>query len=347
VSRVGIVGGGVAGTAAAYALRDGAVSTTLFEAAPALGGRTASRERDGCRYDLGASYVKAADDRFERVIADALPAADRTTVEGRVWLFDGDGGLREGRPPEAPRVTGVDGVDALARGLADRAGATVATGTRVASLARTSGGWRLDAGGDAVDVDGLVLATPPGEAARLLGGADWDAPLRDRVASAADAVPVRPTPSVALHYPFGLERPYYALLSRDPDHPVGWLAREESKPGHVPDGESLLVVQMSPAWTAGTAPGREAAVECAAESAAALLDDDRLREPDWTDAVLWTAAQPDRGVDPSLFERALRHDLALAGDWVAGVARTYAALQTGLDAGRRLGRRLRGPDAGR
>ena len=45
-----------------------------------------------------------------------------------------------------------------------------------------------------------------------------------------------------------LDVPYYALVNTDKEHDVGWVAREECKAGHVPDGETLLVVQASPAW---------------------------------------------------------------------------------------------------
>jgi len=382
---VAVVGGGVAGTASAYALTGrrtpgveerGAVGDAegrsagnargahdpgasdegggdhsrpawsgvtvevdLFETAAALGGRIATRERDGCRYDYGANYVKAPDARFQRVIDDAL-GADRVPVDGRIRVHDGDGTVREGRDEQADRWTGYGGLDALPTGLADASGATVHTGTHVESLARREDGWLVTVDGDSHRYDAVIVATEPSSVARLLGGAGWDVPLRERVATAADGVPYRTVPSVALHYPFRIERPYYALVNVDGDHRVGWLAREECKPGHVPDGESLLIVQLSPTRALGRPPTPDAAISAAGDAAAALLDDPRLREPDWTDAVLWTAAQPERGVAPDLFERALRHDLGLAGDWVAGTGRTFAALQTGLDAGRRVRQRL-------
>jgi predicted NAD/FAD-dependent oxidoreductase len=184
---VAVVGGGVAGTASAYALtgrrtpaggeraavRDadrgraagnprsdhgsgapdgggtgdsrspwtgGTVEVDLFETAASLGGRIATRERDGCRYDYGANYVKAPDARFQRVIDDAL-GADRVRVDGRIRVHDGDGTVREGRDEQADRWTGYRGLDALPTGLADASDATVHTGARVESLARRADGW--------------------------------------------------------------------------------------------------------------------------------------------------------------------------------------------------------------
>jgi hypothetical protein len=341
-AAVAVVGGGVAGAGAAAALADRGATVRLYEAAAGLGGRTASRVRDGCRYDYGANYVKAPDDRFDRVLERAL-GDDRVAVRGEIGVLAGDGTVRDGREDQPTRWTGRTGLDDLPAGLAASTGVSVTTGTRVASLSRRADGWRVVTADGAVDaVDGVVVAVPAGEAARLFGAADWDCPLQATLAEAADGVPHRAVPSVALHYPFRVEWPYYAVVNLDRDHRLGWLAREECKPGHVPDGESLLVAQANPAWTAGWAPDLdpEAAVDAMTESVAAVLDDDRLRSPDWTDATLWTAAQPERGVNPALFERTLRHDLAVAGDWVAGTGRTYAALQTGLDAGRRLLRAL-------
>jgi hypothetical protein len=341
-AAVAVVGGGVAGAGAAAALADRGATVRLYEASAGLGGRTASRVRDGCRYDYGANYVKAPDERFERVLERAL-GDDRVAIRGEIGVLEGDGTVRDGREEQPTRWTGRTGLDDLPAGLAASTGVAVTTGTRVESLSRRDDGWQLTTENGVRDrVDGVVLAVPAGEAARVIGGADWDSPLQATLAEAADAVPHRTVPSVALHYPVRIEWPYYAVVNLDRDHRLGWLAREECKPGHVPDGESLFIAQANPAWTVGRAPelDPETAVDAMAESVAAVVGDDRLHSPDWTDATLWTAAQPDQGVNPALFERTLRHELALAGDWVAGTGRTYAALQTGLDAGRRLGRSL-------
>src|SRR5205807_3043387 len=51
--RVAVVGGGLAGLAAALACADGGAAVTLFEAKKWLGGATASFERDGLVVDTG------------------------------------------------------------------------------------------------------------------------------------------------------------------------------------------------------------------------------------------------------------------------------------------------------
>lgn len=341
MATVGIVGGGIAGTAAAYGLRDAPVDVTLFEASDRVGGRMVTRDRDGCVYDYGANFLKGGTKRFREVVESAV-GDELQTVDGDVWLFDADGTIREGRADQAPKYTTARGIEGIAQAFARESGATVETRARVGHLARQSDGWRLSTpGGKEAIADALVVALPASETASLLADADWGQQYRDDLMVAADRVPYRPVDSVVCHYPFRLEQPYYALVSADNDHDVGWLSREECKPDHVPEGESLLIVQTNPRWTSAHPDIDSGEAErLARESAAELLGDDRLADPDWIEHERWAASVPNHGIDERLVERAHHHDLAIAGDWVAGTGRTYAALQTGLDAADRIRERV-------
>jgi len=341
--RVGVVGGGISGAAAAYGLRDRAIDVTMYEATDALGGRMVTRGRGGCTYDYGANFLKADDERIEGLLSEAI-GDDLVAVEGGVRVFDGNGTIREGRENQAPKYTTERGVRGIVTALARESGAAIETNTRVGHIDRRADGWRLSTtGGREGEVDALVLALQAGDAASLLADADWGHQLRDDLMVAAERVPHRPVDSVVCHYPFAVERPFYALVSADDEHDVGWLSREECKPGHVPEGESLLIVQLNPLWTSSNPDADAAEIEAVARHGARdLLAEERLLEPDWTDHARWTAAVPDHGIDPGLVERAVRHDLGVAGDWVAGLGRTYAALRTGLGAARRLRDRLEG-----
>lgn len=91
--------------------------------------------------------------------AAARAAAERTTVTGAAAsgaFFAGiAGGI--GRLP-------------LAVAEACRAaGARILTGTPARGITRTPGGWRITTDGEALDADGVVLATPAAPAAALLG----------------------------------------------------------------------------------------------------------------------------------------------------------------------------------
>jgi renalase len=182
---------------------------------------------------------------------------------------------------------------------------------------------------------------PAAGAAVLFEGADWDASVRGDLAEAADGIAHRTIDVVALHYPFAFEADYYGLVSIERASDVVWLGREQCKPGHVPDGETVLTLQLGTLWSAANAnaQARETAIE-SAHYVAKLVGDDRLREPDWWDHHRWGRGVPTAGPDASIRSRTLDADLVVAGDWVAGVGQAHAALASGLQAGRQLADRL-------
>ncbi|MFE9631459.1 protoporphyrinogen oxidase [Streptomyces sp. NPDC006463] len=73
-----------------------------------------------------------------------------------------------------PVFAGIDGgVGRLPLAVAEAcrsAGARIATGTPVREVLRTAEGWRVVAGSEAIEADGVIVATPAGPAARLLDG---------------------------------------------------------------------------------------------------------------------------------------------------------------------------------
>jgi len=343
-----IVGAGAAGAGAAYALRDTAVDVTILEKSRGVGGRAATRRKDGCRYDHGANYLKEPDERTAELVR-SLGDEGLVDAAGPVWPFDADGEITESERQEEHKRTWEAGITQLAKRLLAETDATVEKTTRVAELAESAGVWTV------TDTDGAehgpfdaVLLTPPAPQTADLLSATESATLDDDGAGGLDAieaavraVPYRTIRTVVLHYPFELDRPYYGLVDTSKEHDVGWVAREERKPGHVPDGESLLVAQMSPEWsTAHYDDPLSAVAPAVAETVADLVGDDRLADPDWVDDQGWRYALPDDGVDPDATAAAGEADLHVAGDWVAGEARVHAALWNGIETGERLAESL-------
>lgn len=333
---VAIVGAGAAGAGAAYALDAAGVAATVFERRNEVAGRAATRRARGCVYDYGANYIKAEDPRVNDLIREVSDGL--IDVEAPVWTFDRGGAISEGRDGDEHKWSYRDGIAELPGRLFARTDASIRLETPIETVERAGDRWRLagETGGDLGAYDALVLTPAAPQTAALLDGATWDdGPRRDLVA-AVDAVPYRTIVSVVLRYPFELDRPYYALVNTDRDHEIGWVSREECKPGHVPDG-SLLIVQMAPDWSAERCedPAREVIADAIALTAG-LLDDARLYEPAWTDYHCFRHALPDRGVDREAIDRAEAHDLYVAGDWVAGDGRVHLALKSGLEAGERI-----------
>ncbi|WP_181686400.1 FAD-dependent oxidoreductase [Halorhabdus salina] len=332
-----VIGGGIAGAGAALALPNTA-DVTVFESR-SVGGRLASRRREGCIYDVGTDHVLLADADLRDLVTDA--AGDTLVeIDRPVKQFDADGTISE-RPEEFPRFSGRDGIDSLVRSLLDISGARVEEGATVTTLDRRGGQWVVTVAGERRAFDAVVLAVPAAAAVVLFEGADWDAAVRGELARAADDIAHRTIDVVALHYPFAFEAEYYGLVSIERASDVVWMGREQCKPGHVPDGESVLTLQLGSLWSAANAnaTARETAIE-SAHYVARLVGDDRLREPDWWDHHRWGRGVPTAGLDAALHNRTLDAALAIAGDWVAGVGQAHAALASGLRAGRQLADRL-------
>jgi predicted NAD/FAD-dependent oxidoreductase len=345
VSRqVAIVGAGVAGCAVAYGLRDLDADATVFERRTEAGGRAATRSRDGCVYDVGANYLTPEGERIRELVAGPL-ADDLVAVDGDVWTVDADGAIAPGRDGNDPKLTGRRGLAVLGERLLERSDAAVRYDTDVAGLDRLGpdDGWSVRIGSPLGDdrsragpFDAVVLTPPAPATAELL----LDVSVADSLRRAARSISYRSITTVACRYDRALEWPYYALVDTSKSRDLGWVAREECKPGHVPDGDSLVIVQGSPELSERYREATDDAVaDDAADRLAALVDDPGLAEPVWTDVVHWKYALTDDGIPEGPRRDPAAAGLHVAGDWVAGEARLHAAIGSGLDVATRLAER--------
>jgi hypothetical protein len=335
--RVAVVGAGVAGCGVANALADTDHEVVVFDKARGVSGRAATRRKHGCRYDHGANYVKPGErDDFTRVL-ESYGVDGLHDIAEPVWVHDADGRIEPGRESNAHKWTYEAGITQFAKRVLDATDATVHLETRVEALSRPDDDtWSLvEADGETIDgFDAVVLTPPAPQTAELLAATDWDDPRRERVRDAAAAVDYRTIRTLVLHYDFRADYPWYALVDPDQEHPVGWLSREACKPGHVPDGESLLVAQMSPDWSvAHYDDDTESAASEAAALVADLLDDDRYCDPDWVDSQGWRYAIPETAADETDVRAAEDAGLYCAGDWLVGEGRVHLAFENGRAVG--------------
>jgi hypothetical protein len=339
--EIGIVGAGAASAAATFVLAETVpdANVTVLEKSGGVCGRAATRRHDDLTYDYGANYLKSDDERVVELVTETLDSEGLVDVTDPVYTFDVDGEVSPGRDADDHKWSYRQGLTQVAKRLFGETDATVHRRTRVETIRREGETWTcVDADGDEYGpFDALCLNPPAPQTADLLRDAAWDADVREPLTEAVADVNYRSVWTAVLHYEFELDRPYYALVNTDKAHDVGWISREECKAGHVPDGETLLVVQASPEWsTAHYDDDPEANVAALAAMTASIVGDDRLVDPDWTDHQGWRYALAEEGVLRGPVQSAEDHDLYCLGDWVAGEARMHAALANGLDVGERL-----------
>jgi hypothetical protein len=337
---VGIVGAGAAGVGAAYALRDTDSQVVLLEKSRGVSGRAATRRSHGCRYDHGANYLKDPDRRTERLL-ELLGTEGRHRIEEPVWTFDRAGRI-EPSDRQEPKWTWEAGITQFATRVLAETDARLELETRVESIVHEAGRWLVvaDDGRRLGPFGALVLTPPAPQTAGLLSNTGYQDEHLAALREAVGTVTYRSVLSVLLHYPFELDQPWYALVNTDKEHDVGWVSREECKPGHVPPGESLLVVQLSPDRSRQQfdRPLDQVADETA-DAVADLVGDDVLREPDWVDDQRWRYALPNRAAPTDVVRRAETDGLYFAGDWVVGEGRVHAAFWNGVAVGERVATR--------
>lgn len=303
---IAIIGAGMAGLAAARALKAAGLEPTLFDKSRGLGGRMATRRVDdpalgALTFDHGAQYFTAKGPAF-RAVVDDWCAAGRATA----WFNGG--------------YVGTPGMTAPARALAE--GLTVVGGCPVTGLRRAADGWTVATASGAVDTPGnggfaaVVLAVPAPQAVPLAASAGVAMP-------ALAAVRYGPCWALMLAFdaPLGLD---WNHLRRE-DGPIGWVARNASKPGRA-GGAETLVVHAGPDWS-------RQHLELTPEAAEAALD------PLWRAATGITAAP--RFVSVHRWRYALVEEtageaclwdadtkLGACGDWCLG-PRVEAAFDSG------------------
>lgn len=329
-----IIGAGVAGLSAARRLRAlrPEIDCTIYEKSRGYGGRAATRRRDGFVFDHGAQYFKTPSPATRDLISRELPRDDLLAIGRDVWVFDRAGQLVPGDAEQnaEPKWTYRSGLSTLGKLLAE--GSNVRRETRVAALRRVAtGGWQIidEHGAHVGDADAVLLTAPAPQSAQILAASAFDAGLRDVLIAALEAGQYHRCLSLALAYNHPLERPWYAAVNTDRQHPISWVALEAAKDaGRVPPGHSLLIAQMAAGYSAGHWETDPAALAAhVADLLSSLLGED-LHAPLWADRQGWRYALVDQGVDRA----ALANDAGLyfAGDFTAGQARVHLAIEEGL-----------------
>lgn len=318
---IAIIGSGIAGLSAAWALHGAGQRVEVFEKSRGCGGRMASKPSAAGPLDLGAQYFTARDRHF-------IEAVQHWQSEGWVdaWsanLYQARGGRLEPSADEQLRWLGTPSMGSISEAL--RSELAITYSCRIAEVFRGEQHWTL------VDAEGqehgpfsqVIIAIPAPQASTLLAAAP-------KLAGAAASVQMEPVWAVALGFATALDSPVDGCFIED--SPLGWLARNRNKPGRESTFDTWILHATS-AWSRQHLDLPREVVFEQLYGAFAELIGCVVPAPDLTLVHRWLYARPAQihewGVlaDPDL-------GLYACGDWCLS-GRVEGAWLSGLEAARR------------
>lgn len=328
--HLAIVGAGLAGLAAAHRLRQTRpeLAITILEKSRGVGGRAATRRAHGAVFDHGAQYIKAPNDELRELLRTG--GAEPLDIPAPVWTFDASDTIAPGDPEQnrEGKWTYAGGITQLAKQLA--AGLDIRFQRRIGRFDYDGSSFKLyDVDQQPLGVFDALLLTPPApQTAELIAASVLPEQARAALLGELAKAQYRPCLTLTLGYPALRERPYYALVNSDKQHPLSWLAYEHAKPGRDTGGAAVVVAQLGPHaskqhWDE---PLPELTTYVAGLLSALLAED--LGSPLWADRQGWRFALPDGGADWELLNRAIPN-LLFAGDYTAGSGRVHRAIEEG------------------
>lgn len=235
--RVAVIGAGVSGLAAARDLATYGHDVVVYEKSRGVGGRAATRRRDGFVWDTGATSIAPRGKRIEKVMLQELDGADLVRIEKPIYVHHNLRTAAGDPRKNVPRYVYRNGISTFAKLLAE--GLDVRLECSIDALGRDGDRYVV---ADEV-FDGVILTPPVPQTSLLLWSIGESRPFANVRYRSSLSVMVgfaAPTPPV----------PYFALIDADQRHPMVWLSLESAKsPGRSPDGMSAFVVQMSPGFS--------------------------------------------------------------------------------------------------
>lgn len=315
--RIGIIGCGVAGLAAARRLKSEGIDPVIFEAEERIGGRVETVEINGCIVDTALQTFTPRGLGLEFALLRDLPSDDLVRIAKPIFLLR-QGHALAGEPEKNSqrRYTYLSGSAQFIKLMAE--GLDIRIGNPVESIDRVSEKFRI--GRD--EFDKIILTAPGPESERLLSSAGDKRTLsqiRYRAClSAVIGFDRSPPPQV-----------YSALLNSDRISPVLWLGLEHEKsPGRVPAGQSVFVAQMGPQFSADQFEQNDDKILSMALNVLQKLYGSNFASPTWYIVKRYAISQPET---VALFESVNRNHscLIVAGDGTLA-GRAENAYESGL-----------------
>ena len=322
--RVGIVGAGISGIAAARTLKEEGHESVIFEALDHVGGRVLTVKLGSYIFDAGATAITPRGRGLEDAMLRQISTEGLCRIEPPIYVHNS---LRvspgDAAKNRIERYCYEEGNQVLAVRLAE--GLDVRFGVLVEEISEVSG--RFELGGE--EFDAVILAIPTPLAHSLLNTMGQNRPIGN--------TSYRPCLSVMLGY--ALPPPkvkYHALVDPDGGHPLVWLSLETLKCARrSPEGTTALVAQLAPQFSSMHFEAPEQTIfELTADIVVRLYGKAWDIAPQAAAVHRWRYSQPEMTAS---FENVNRphSKLIVAGDGVVG-GRTEYAYDSGMRAAQLL-----------
>jgi len=319
--RVGIIGAGVAGLAAARALHRAGTEVVVFEKSRGFGGRCATRRVGDFTFDTGATSIAPRGRPLEAVMTQELDSSDLVVIEKPIYHHQ-YGRITPGDAPKFRRYAYRSGMTKLAKLLGE--GLSIRFETRIESLEKVNGTIRM--GNE--EFDAVILACPTPQAQALLESVNESRSLAN--------TRFRPCLSLLLGYDLDLgDVPYCAVIDPEQRSPLTWLSVESAKsPGRAPTGSTALVAQMGPEFSRANETAEDSVILNEALATLARLFGPKWESPSLAEVKRWKYSQPET---TALFDTVNRpgSKIIIAGDGVMG-PRVEFAYESGVQAAKML-----------
>jgi renalase len=337
---IAIIGAGCSGLAAAHELRDAGHTVMIFEQSQNVGGRAATRKRQGFIYDYGAQYIKRGSPVSIGIITKRFKLDDLIDIAKPVWIFDREGHIQEGDQIQnaEPKWNYRSGLQALTKRMAQDL--DIRLQTHISSIQQSVASWKLFdlRGEDSGEFDCVLITIPTSEAAELVRESKIQDRRQEEICALLEKAKYNPLISVTLGYrPMPQERPYYALVNTDKAHAISWLAWEHEKTlERVPKGAGMLIAQMAPAYSHDNWHMTDGEIIGDVVHRISSLVDESLAKPFFSDVYRWKYALPAEKADSErLNALAMPIGLAFCGDAFVG-GRVHLALEHGVEVAQQL-----------
>lgn len=338
-----IVGAGISGLAAAHTLYSHAkhIDLVCLEKSRGVGGRAATRRRDGAIFDHGAQFFRPQDDQQLAFFQHMLDASELIDISKPVWTFTHDNLIAFGDAAQnnAPKLIYRAGINTLGKLLVPPT-LLLNLQQRVHHVVHASNSIHCfdENNNHLVSGDALLLTPPAPQTIDILRASQLDTDAQTTLISALQPATYRPCISISMAFAQPLDFPFYALVNSDRKHDISWLAFEQDKhPSRVPQGHALLTIQLaSSASRIHWDDTLETLVAHYLPITATLLNCD-LPTPLWADRQGWRYALPDGQANTHLLQMYEKsHGLYFAGDALSGLGRIHLAFQSGVDVAQRI-----------